>query len=56
MDYIRKNIDNHIKIFATNGDQASQMVYVQAKFEYTLVFIIGYLWNKNYKLLVWHID
>lgn len=47
MDYIRKQIDQRIDFLNTIGDRNILKVHFQARFEYVLVYILAYLWNKN---------
>lgn len=51
MDYIRKQIDQRIEFLQTMGDKNTLKQHFQARFEYVLIYLLAYLWNKNlYKL------
>jgi hypothetical protein len=47
MDYIRKQIDQRIDFLQTMGDKKALKQHFQARFEYVLVYLLAYLWNKN---------
>ncbi len=47
MDYIRKQIDQRIDFLQTMGDKNALNQHFQARFEYVLVYLLAYLWNKN---------
>jgi GTPase SAR1 family protein len=47
MDYIRKQIDQRIDFLQTMGDKNALKQHFQARFEYILVYLLSYLWNKN---------
>lgn len=47
MDYIRKQIDQRIDFLQTMGDKNALKQHFQARFEYVLVYLLAYLWNKN---------
>ena len=47
MDYIRKQIDQRIDFLQTIGDKNALKQHFQARFEYVLVYLLAYLWNKN---------
>jgi len=47
MDYIRKQIDQRIDFLQTMGDNNALKQHFQARLEYVLVYLLGYLWNKN---------
>lgn len=51
MDYIRKQIDQRIDFLQTMGDKNALKQHYQARFEYVLVYLLGYLWNKNLEKL-----
>lgn len=47
MDYVRKQIDQRIDFLQTMGDKNALKLHFQARFEYVLVYLLAYLWNKN---------
>jgi GTPase SAR1 family protein len=47
MDYIRKQIDNRINFLLPGADKSALKQHYQARFEYVLVYLLSYLWNKN---------
>ena len=47
MDYIRHQIDQRIDFLQTMGDKSALKQHYQARFEYVLVYLLAYLWNKN---------
>ena len=47
MNYISKKIDDRLFILESIGKTSDILTQYQAKFEFFLVFILGYLWNKN---------
>lgn len=47
MDYIRKQISHRIDFLQTMGDKNALKQHFQARFEYVLVYLLAYLWNKN---------
>lgn len=47
MNYIQSNIDKKIKLFNSLNKKEELKVIHQARFEFLLFFILGYLWNKN---------
>lgn len=47
MEYIRKQIDQRIDFLQSMGDKSALKQHFQARFEYVLVYLLGYLWNKN---------
>jgi hypothetical protein len=47
MDYIRKQIDQRIDFLNSIGDKSNLKQHFQARFEYVLVYLFAYLWNKN---------
>jgi hypothetical protein len=49
MDYIRKQIDNRINFLLPGADKSALKQHYQARFEYVLVYLLSYLWNKKYK-------
>jgi GTPase SAR1 family protein len=51
MDYIRKQIDQRIDFLQTMGDKNALKQHFQARFEYVLVYLLAYLWNKNLEKL-----
>ncbi len=46
-DYITNKIDNKISILKGLGDLEKSKIHYQAKFEYFLIHMMSYLWNKN---------
>ena len=52
MDYIRKQIEQRIDFLASLGDKGGLVTHHQSRFEYILIYILGYLWNKNINTLV----
>ena len=51
MNYISKKIDDRLFILESIGNKSDILTQYQAKFEFFLVLILGYLWNKNLKKL-----
>lgn len=51
MDYIRKQIDQRVDFLQTMGDKNALKQHYQARFEYVLVYLLAYLWNKNLEKL-----
>jgi len=48
MDYIRKQIDERINLLrAIGGNNVDLKVHYQSRFEYVLIYLLAYLWNKN---------
>lgn len=47
MDYIRKQIEQRIDFLSSIGDKTGLISHHQSRFEYILIYILGYLWNKN---------
>ncbi|NMC98130.1 MAG: hypothetical protein GYA62_00215 [Bacteroidales bacterium] len=47
MDYIRKQIDQRIDFLQSMGDKNALKQHFQARFEYVLIYLLAYLWNKN---------
>ena len=51
MDYIRKQIEQRIDFLSSIGDKAGLISHHQSRFEYVLIYLLGYLWNKNIEFL-----
>ena len=51
MDFISRLLEKRIKFYESENNVIHQKVYVQARFEYTLIYLLGYLWNKNFDKL-----
>lgn len=51
MNYISKKIDDRLSIMESIGNTSDILTQYQAKLEFFLVFILGYLWNKNFEKL-----
>jgi hypothetical protein len=51
MDYISSKIDQKIKFLQGTNQTEILKIYYQAKLEYKLFLILGYLWNKNWEEL-----
>jgi GTPase SAR1 family protein len=47
MEFIRRKIDRKIKFLTANNQTSELKIYYQVRFEYLMVYILGYLWNKN---------
>jgi len=47
MDYIRRKIDERINFLQSIGDFAALKQHQQARFEYVLIYLMSYLWNKH---------
>ncbi|AXE21815.1 hypothetical protein DR864_28495 (plasmid) [Runella rosea] len=47
MDYIRKQVQQRIEFLQSMGEKSALKIHYQARFEYILVYLVGYLWNKN---------
>lgn len=47
MDYITSELDKKIRFLADAGQRHELANYHRAKIEYGLLFLVGYLWNKN---------
>ncbi|WP_045687049.1 NB-ARC domain-containing protein [Hymenobacter sp. AT01-02] len=51
MDFILKSLSRKIQVVAAQGNQAALSVHCQARYEYMLMLMLGYLWNRNYNNL-----
>ncbi|NOV02724.1 NB-ARC domain-containing protein [Paenibacillus planticolens] len=49
MDYILKKIDQKIQFHSGFNEKDKLRIHYQVRIEYSLMLILGYLWNKNYK-------
>jgi flagellar biosynthesis GTPase FlhF len=47
MDYIKSKLERKIRFIEANSDEANLKIYYQVRIEYSLIFLLGYLWNKN---------
>ncbi|MDR3219576.1 MAG: NACHT domain-containing protein [Dysgonamonadaceae bacterium] len=47
MDFIRKQIDQRIDLLQAIDNKVDLKVHYQSRFEYVLVYLLAYLWNKN---------
>ena len=47
MDYIARLIDRKLRFLRQTRDTPEQASFLRVKIEYGLLFIVGYLWNKN---------
>lgn len=48
MDYIRRQIDERIHLLQATGlNNVDLKVHYQSRFEFVLVYLLAYLWNKN---------
>lgn len=47
MDYIKSKLERKIRFIEANNDEANLKIYYQVRIEYSLIFLLGYLWNKN---------
>jgi GTPase SAR1 family protein len=47
MDYIRKQIDQRIDFLQSMDKKSDLKPHFQARFEYILVYLLAYLWNRN---------
>lgn len=47
MNYILSRIDRKINFLESENQIIDLKVYYQTKFEFYLIIILGYLWNKN---------
>ncbi|MFL9484733.1 NB-ARC domain-containing protein [Chitinophagaceae bacterium LWZ2-11] len=47
MNYILNQINRKINFLKSDSQKTELRVYYQAKFEFSIIFILGYLWNKN---------
>lgn len=51
MNYIVAQLNRKIDFLKSAGQKTDLRVYYQSKFEFSLIFILGYLWNKNWTKL-----
>lgn len=51
MDFITRKLDQKIKFYESRKEASNERIYLQVKFEYFLILILSYLWNKNYSSL-----
>ena len=51
MDYILRKIDDRISVVKNFKNTKDLIVYYQSRLEYQLMFLLGYLWNKNREML-----
>ena len=51
MDYISRKLNKKIKLYRDRNDYLNLKIYLQVKFEYELLLIMAYLWNKNFNEL-----
>ncbi|WP_262152686.1 NB-ARC domain-containing protein [Chryseobacterium foetidum] len=49
MNYILSKIDQRINLLNSLGKKQELKTHLQSKLEFYLIFILGYLWNKNLK-------
>ncbi len=47
MNYILKQLNKRIDLLSSLGKNHELKIHLQSKLEYYLIFILGYLWNKN---------
>lgn len=47
MDYIRKQIEQRIDFLSSIGNKKGLIIHQQSRLEYILIYLLGYLWNKN---------
>lgn len=47
MNYITKKLDRKICLYMDREDYGNLKIYLQVKFEFELILIMSYLWNKN---------
>lgn len=48
MNYILSQINRKINFLKSDGQKTDLRVYYQAKFEFSIIYILAYLWNKNW--------
>jgi hypothetical protein len=48
MNYILSQINRKIDFLRSDGQKSDLKIYYQTKFEYSLIYILSYLWNKNW--------
>lgn len=48
MNYILSQINRKINFLKSDGQKSDMRVYYQAKFEFSIIYILAYLWNKNW--------
>ncbi len=48
MNYILSQINRKINFLKSDGQKSDLRVYYQAKFEFSIIYILAYLWNKNW--------
>lgn len=48
MNYILSQINRKINFLKSDGQKADLRVYYQAKFEFSIIYVLAYLWNKNW--------
>lgn len=49
MNYILSQINRKINFLKSDGQKSDLRVYYQSKFEFSLIYILSYLWNKNWE-------
>lgn len=47
-NYILSQINRKINFLKSDGQKSDLRVYYQSKFEFSLIYILSYLWNKNW--------
>ena len=48
MNYISTQINRKINYLLSDGQDSNLKIYYQSKFEFSLIYILAYLWNKNW--------
>lgn len=46
-DHVTSKIESKIEVYRGLGNLEKSKIYYQSKFEYFLIHVLGYLWNKN---------
>ena len=48
MNYILNKINERINLLETIGEASSIKQHYQSRIEFLLIYLLGYLWNKNF--------
>lgn len=51
MDFIRRNLERKIELLTAQNKSADLRVHYQAIYEYMIILVMSYLWNKNFDSL-----
>ncbi|WP_291146397.1 NB-ARC domain-containing protein [Flavobacterium sp. UBA7680] len=51
MNYILSNLNKKIDFLKSDNQRAELRIHYQSKFEFILIYILSYLWNKNWETI-----